>query len=469
MTIDAERRVLATIDQSFDRAIQDIRDAIRIPGVSKSGERLDEMAGWVADYLRSLGADVALHPGQVAPIIEGELRSPGAAYTLLFYTLYDVQPAEAGEWSSPPFSAEVVTDEQGSRRLIGRGAFNSKGPLVGFLAVVRAFQDAGVPLPVNIHFLIEGEEEIGSPSLEPHIRANLERFRRCDGAFLPYLGTNTKGETPIRLGFKGLGFIELSVTGGSWGGPAKHDVHAMHSGWLASPGWELISALSTLQTRDGRLTIDDLPAPRGPDEDDRRLLAQAARDLRPDTFLGELGAHRFKHEGDFEAQLTHFLFDPTLNLDGIWVGSTPPGTEPATHLANRASAILDLRFVPGMEVETTLNLIRKHLDRRGFEHIEMQVRSAYPSSKCSLREPVVQALIKACRKHSDHVTVFPIHAGGAPLYLFTEVIGIPYAFGGLGHGGRPHAPDEYLSVESMRDYFRCVTSFLFGLGEAVRC
>ena len=469
MTIDAERRVLSAIDESFDRAIDDIRDAIRIPGVSKSGERLEEMANFVADYLRSLGADVSLHPGKVAPIVEGELRSPGAAYTLLFYTLYDVQPADPDEWTSPPFSAEIVNDEQGQRRLIGRGAFNSKGPLIGFFAVVRAFQDAGVALPVNIHFLIEGEEEIASPSLEPHIRANLDRFRRCDGAFLPYLGTNTKGETPIRLGFKGLGFIEFSVAGGAWGGPAKHDVHAMHSGWLASPGWELIGALSTLQTRDGRLTIDDLPTPPGPDAEDRELIAQAARDLQPETFLKELGARRFKHEVDFETELTHFLFDPTLNLDGIWVGTTPPGTEPATHLATRASAILDIRFVPGMDIVATLDLIRKHLDRRGFGHVEMNVRSAYPPSKCSVREPIVQALINACRRHSDNVTVFPIHAGGAPLYLFTDVIGIPYAFGGLGHGGRPHAPDEYLLVDSMRDYFRSVTSFLFGLSGTGKC
>jgi acetylornithine deacetylase/succinyl-diaminopimelate desuccinylase-like protein len=469
MTTDAERRVLAAIDDTFDRAIEDIRAAIRIPGVSKSGEGLDEMAAFVARSLRDLGAEVSLFPGQVAPIVEGELRSPSARYTLLFYTLYDVQPADPAEWTSPPFAAEIVTDGPGTRRLVGRGAFNSKGPLVGFLAVVRAFRDAGVDLPVNIHFLIEGEEEIGSPSLEPHIRAHRERLRGCDGAFLPYFGTNTKGETPIRLGFKGLGFLELSVTGGGWGGPAKHDVHAMHAGWLASPGWELISALATLQTRDGRLTIDGLPEPPGPDEDDRELLAEAARDLRPETFLSELGAHRFKHGADFEAELRHFLFDPTLNVDGIWIGSTPPGVEPATHLATRASAILDLRFVPGMDVGITLDLIRNHLDRRGFGHVEMAIRSAYPASRCSSREPIVQALVASCRKHSDRVTVWPIHAGAAPLHLFTDVLGIPFAFGGLGHGGRPHAPDEYLSVESMRDYFRGVTSFLFALGKATGC
>ena len=140
----------------------------------------------------------------------------------------------------------------------------------------------------------------------PTSRANLDRFRRCDGAFLPYLGTNTKGETPIRLGFKGLGFIEFSVAGGAWGGPAKHDVHAMHSGWLASPGWELISR--ALDPADSRRTADDRRSADAArtDADDRELIAQAARDLQPDTFLRELGVSRFKHDEDFETELDAF-------------------------------------------------------------------------------------------------------------------------------------------------------------------
>jgi acetylornithine deacetylase/succinyl-diaminopimelate desuccinylase-like protein len=469
MTMNAESRVQAHLAAHFDRYIEDIRAAIRIPGISKTGERLAEMADWVVRYLRTVGAEARLVPGKVAPIIEGELLSPGARSTLLFYTLYDVQPANPSEWSSPPFEANIITDAGGCRRLIGRGAFNSKGPLVGFLAILKAFREAGASLPVNIVFLIEGEEEIGSPSLAPHIRANLKRLRRCDGALLPYLGTNSKGDTLIRLGFKGLGFLHLSVQGGPWGGPARNDVHAMHAGWLGSPAWELLTALASLQTRDGRLTIDDLSPPPGPDATDRALIAGAARELSAESFLAELGAVRFKLDGDFETQLTRFLFDPTLNLDGYWVGNTPLGTEPATHLLCRASAVLDLRFVPGMDVDRTIDLIRRHFDRRGFVHLQMEVRNAYPASKCSPDEPVVQALIAACRQHCDHVTIFPIHAGAAPLYLFTDVIGIPYAFGGLGHGGKPHVPDEYLLVDSMRDYFKSMTSFLFEFARRLAC
>jgi hypothetical protein len=84
-----------------------------------------------------------------------------------------------------------------------------------------------------------------------------------------------------------------------------------------------------------------------------------------------------------------------------------------------------------MSIAETERAIRSHLDARGFTHVQMRLRNAYPASKSEVEEPVVQALIAACRKHSQHVTVFPLHAGAAPLYLFSDVIGIPFAFGGL--------------------------------------
>jgi acetylornithine deacetylase/succinyl-diaminopimelate desuccinylase-like protein len=370
---------------------------------------------------------------------------------------------------APPFAADLVPDGRGGSQLVGRGAFNSKGPLVGFLAVLRAFREAGVPLPVNLRFLIEGEEEVGSPSLEPYLRANRDVLRGCDAAFIPYLGTTSQGDTPIRLGFKGLILLELSVEGGDWGGPVRHDIHAMHSAWIASPGWELVLALVSLRTREGRLTIDGLDGlVAGPDADDRQLIRAIASGFRPEAWLAELGAGRFMHDVGSEDLLTHLMFDPTLNVDAVFVGETRPGEEPATQMPRRAVAHLDLRLVPRMEVETTLQLLREHLDRRGFSHVGLRVKSAYPWSKSSPREPVVQALIAACRRHGGRVEVFPLHAGAAPMHLFGEVLGIPFAFGGLGHGGRSHAPNEFISVEGMRDFFRSMASFLFAFAETAR-
>jgi acetylornithine deacetylase/succinyl-diaminopimelate desuccinylase-like protein len=466
-----EEKVLAQLERGFASYLEDIRAAIRQPSVSRTGEGLLAMAEWVRAYLVRLGAETRLVPGRVAPIVEGALLAPGARPTLLFYDLYDVQPASPEGWIRPPFAADLVPDERGGTLLVGRGAFNSKGPLVGFLAVLRAFREAGVPLPVGIRFLIEGEEEIGSPSLEPYLRANREALRTCDAAFIPYLGTTAQGETPIRLGFKGLILLELSVEGGDWGGPAVHDVHAMHSAWIASPGWELLQALASLQTRQGRLAMDGLDAyVSGPDADDQLLIREIASGFRPEAWLAELGATRFMHDGSVEDLLTHLMFDPTLNIDALFLGDARPGEEPATQMPRRATAHVDLRLVPRMDVESTLRLLRAHLDRRGFSHVNLNVKSAYPWSKASPREPVVRALVAACRRHGGTVEVFPLHAGAAPMHLFGEVLGIPFAFGGLGHGGRSHAPNEFISAEGVRDFFRSMASFLFAFaGSADPC
>ena len=471
MSGDLEDRVLAQLDRGFTSYLEDIRTAVRQPSVSRTGEGLLAMADWVRAYLVRLGAEARLVPGQVAPIVEGELRSPGARRTLLFYDLYDVQPASPEGWIAPPFAADLMADDRGGTMLVGRGTFNSKGPLVGFLAVLRAFREAGVPLPVNVRFLIEGEEEIGSPSLAPYLCANRESLRSCDAAFIPYLGTTSQGETPIRLGFKGLILLELTVEGDDWGGPVRHDLHAMHSAWIGSPAWELLHALASLHTREGRLTVDGLDGSvSGPDADDRALIKEIAASFRPEAWLAELGARRFMHAGGAEDLLTHLMFDPTLNVDALFIGDTRPGEEPATQMPRRATAHVDLRLVPRMDVDTTLRLLREHLDRRGFGHVRLRVKCAYPWSKSSPREPVVQALVTACRRHGGKVEVFPLHAGAAPMHLFSDLLGLPFAFGGLGHGLHSHAPNEFISVEGMRDFFRSMVSFLYAFAETpARC
>jgi acetylornithine deacetylase/succinyl-diaminopimelate desuccinylase-like protein len=461
-TMEAEKRVLDQLEKGFPGYLEDIRAAIRQPSVSRTGEGIDAMVTWLISYLGTLGVEAHKVPGVRFPIIEGALSSAGALKTLLLYELYDVQPGDGAGWISPPFEAAVHPVQGGGNKIVGRGAFNSKGPLVGFLTVLRAFRDSGIALPVNIRFLIEGEEEIGSPSLESYVRRHLDQLKKCHAAFIPYMATNRQGRTQIRLGFKGLVLLEFSVEGGPWGGPVEHDLHAMHAAWVGSPAWQLLNALTGLQAEDGRLQIDGLdPFVTGPSEEDRDLLQKLGVSFDPDPWRAELGIRRFKYEGDPVGLLTHLMFDPTLNLQSLRIGENKPEEDPSTVLARRAVADADLRLVPDMEVDTTLGCLRAHLDRRGFEHVTVKVKSAYPWSKTSVREPVVQSLEAACRKHGGKVELFPLHAGAAPLYLFSKVLGIPFAFGGLGHGGLSHVANEYISVEGLQLFQRSMVSFLF--------
>ena len=113
-----------------------------------------------------------------------------------------------------------------------------------------------------------------------------------------------------------------------------------------------------------------------------------------------------------------------------------------------------------------------HLDRRGFAHVGITQRSAYPASRVDPDAPVARALLEACAAHATDLRVFPIHAGAAPMHLFSEVIGIPYAFGGVGHGAGAHGPDEYILVDDVLPFMRTVASFLHRFAErtiAARC
>ena len=155
--MEAEKQVLDQLEKGSAGYLEDVRAAIRQPSVSRTGEGIEAMATWLISYLGNLGAEARRAPGIQFPIIEGTLSSAGAVKTLLLYELYDVQPANETGWVSSPFEAVIHPVRGGGNKVVGRGAFNSKGPLVGFLTVLRAFRDAGIPLPVNVRFLSEGE------------------------------------------------------------------------------------------------------------------------------------------------------------------------------------------------------------------------------------------------------------------------------------------------------------------------
>ena len=135
---------------------------------------------------------------------------------------------------------------------------------------------------------------------------------------------------------------------------------------------------------------------------------------------------------------------------GIGGFDTGPGTK--TLLPHETTVKMDVRMVPNMDPDKVVQTIREHLERRGFGDIEMKVISKYPWSKVSVKEPVVQALIKAYRELGAEPAVYPLNIGAAPFYLFDRVLGVPYVFGGMGHGARQHSSNEYFSVQGLLDY-----------------
>jgi acetylornithine deacetylase/succinyl-diaminopimelate desuccinylase-like protein len=448
------------IDMQFPSHLEKTREFLRIRSVDGERQGLLDAAKWVNEYVEAAGGRSKLIDGNEAPIVLGKFDS-GKPKTLLVYGMYDVHPASDPDWVSPPFAAEIrALPEVGDFDLvIARGACNSKGPLAGFLNTLSAMRQLD-KLPVNLILTIEGEEESGSMSLDSFYRENKELLQ-ADAGFEPFwaeYGTDVNRPT-LSLGSKGVVTLELICRGGEWGGPVSGPVHSSVGAWLASPTWRLVKALGTLVGDDEEIMIegfhDDIV---GPSEEDEQLLRDLVVDFdEPETLDTMGGARRFKY-GLHGIDLLHkYLFSPSLSINLV------PQSEGET-IPPEARAKLTIRLVPDMDVDGTVRLVRQHLEKRGYEDIEVLKLDGYPWSRVSLKEGVVQSMIDAYHYHGCKPAIQPMLASATPYYLFSRVLGIPYTWGGLGRAGRSHSTNEFASVEGLRLFEKSVATFLYFFG-----
>ena len=318
----------------------------------------------------------------------------GAPTTLLIYMMYDVQPVEPAEWRSPPFEAAVVDHELG-RVLMGRGATNQKGPERAFLNALGAIRAVKGKLPVNLMFAVEGEEELGSPHYPEIVEKYEARLRTASGVFFPFNGQGANGDVGMFLGVKGIVSFELEERGGPRGGPTTAEIHGSYKAITDSPVWRLVQALATLTPKDG----NTIAVPgyydriRQPSMEEQRLL----NGLLPGWTVQEPGLRRAmgveRWIGGIKGQATQleYLFNTTLNIDGMWSGYTGPGMK--TILPHIATAKLDSRLVPDQTPDEALRLIRAHLDAQGFSDVVIRRLSGYPPAQSSVDAPLVRSAI----------------------------------------------------------------------------
>ncbi len=456
------QKLLAHLDAHFDAHLDRVRAYVRQPSISGEGRGMEAMAALVADSIRELGGTAEIVPTPGWPVVYGTIDA-GRPKTVLLYGMYDVQPVEGEEWMVPPFAGEVVDLPDFGPSVVARGVYNTKGPLAGLFNVLESIQSVEGRLPVNIKFVVEGEEELGSRNLPGFIEAYRERLR-ADATYFPFYCQNRHGKPLVWLGVKGIQYFEVACRGGAWGGPRTRGVHGSNAVWVGNPAWRLNRALATMMDDGERILIEgfyDDVAP--PSAEDEALIARLAQTFDPATELWMWDAERFKYDLQGADLLRRYLYDPTLNIDGIWGGTIGPGMK--TLLPHEVRAKMDVRLVPNMEPERIRERIRAHLRRIGRGDLEVHFYEGYPPAKTSVNEPVVQALIRTFRTLGHEPEVWPHLAGSAPFYLFRRVLHQPFATGGLGHGGRPHSPNEYATLEGMRLFERSVAGFLYAFAE----
>ncbi|MGH2764791.1 MAG: M20/M25/M40 family metallo-hydrolase [Actinomycetota bacterium] len=454
--------VVRLVDERFGTYLERIRELCRMPSVSGTGQGIRQMADRVAALIEESGGSAELVETPGHPVVLGELSGPAGAPRLVKYGMYDVQPAEEPDWSSPPFAAEVRELPGVGQAVVGRGVANSKGSLVAFFCALEALRDTG-GIPAGIAFMIEGEEELGSPNLPEVVRRRRDELNGDAGVDLDLYGEPGGESADLAMGCKGLLSFELVCEGGDWGGPRK-PLHSSEMAWIHSPVWPLVRALDSLVGPGQEPAVPALiEAARGPTEEDRLLLKELAGGFDREAHLAEARASRFRIEGSTPDLLEALIFRPTVNVDGLEAGYTGPGGK--TIIPSRARAVLDVRLVPDLEPEGAAAAIREHLDRHGLEHVELRMLDSYPWGKADPTSAVARAMRASYVAVGVRVLPFPMAPWCAPFYVFDRLLGIPWVTGGVGHSGGAHAPDEFASVDGLRRHIVAAAEFVLAFAE----
>jgi len=449
-------KVHARVDECFEDHLRNIQEYLRQPSVAITGEGIPETAEMTAQYIKDLGGWARVVPTKTHPLVIGGIKGASDA-TLLRYDMYDVQPPEPlDEWVSPPWAAEIKGD-----RIIARGASNNKGPLRAYFNALQAILDVEGELPCSFEFIIEGEEEIGSFALAEYMNDHQADFTHCAGldGWFAYQPTPTS-PPPLELGFKGCLFFEL-VAG------THEDLHSMVAALVDSPAWRLTWALSSLRGADDRVAVKgfyDHVVP--PTLEERTYLPKLASYL--DIPKDWAGIPTLRGEGarSREAMLEELFFAPSpINVQGLTAGWQ--GDWCKTIVPGEAVAKIDIRTVPRQDGQDLLDAIRRHLDERGFPDVKIRNVDITPWSRSTADAPVVQAAAQACRDFGHEPIFVPTDPGTSPSYLFTNnpPLRLPEFYGGLGHGGSIHAPNEYLLVESVRLFEKGTVNYLHHFAE----
>jgi acetylornithine deacetylase/succinyl-diaminopimelate desuccinylase-like protein len=436
------------IEANKDRFISEIQELCRQPSISAQNVGMKETADLVRARLDKLGAKTRLLPVKDSyPVVYGEIGE--GPRTLMIYDHYDVQPPEPLDlWESPPFAAEIRNG-----RLYARGVADNKGNLMSRIQAVEAWLATRGALPLKVKFVVEGEEEIGSPHL--HLVAEANRaLLAADGCLWESGYKDIDGHVTLTFGLKGICYVELEAHG------ANRDMHSAYATIVPNPAWRLVWALATLKSADDHILVDGLmDHVRQPMAKERAMLRRIPFD--EERYKASYGLKAFNRNlTGYKLQKKH-LFEPTCTICGMISGYTGPGSK--TVLPAVASVKLDFRLVPNLTPEIVMDLLRKHLDKRGFSDIIIRSVDGEMPALSPVDGRLAKASIAAARKvYGEKPSVQPLTAGSGPMYPLCQAAGIPTTSGGCGDAqSYVHAPNESVALDS---YFQAIRY----VGELIR-
>ena len=408
--------VFAYIDSHHEYFLEELRPLIEQKSISTRNEGVEECASILADMLRRYGlSNVAVYPTAGRPVVYGEIIEDPSYPTMLMYGHYDVQPAEPLEaWDTDPFKM-VIKDG----RMFCRGGSDNKAQFFAALMGMVSYRKVRGKLPINIKYLFEGEEEIGSIHLADFAREHKEMLKAdaciySDGCY------HENGKPILILGLKGSVYTEIIIRG------ANRDTHSMRNTCIPSPVWRMAELLASMRGEgdmDGKVLIEgfyDNVRPLTQLEIDTCAKIPVDEELLKESY-GIDGFVKCPGGGTYYHNL---MFEPGCNVNGLFAGYTGPGFKGV--IPNMITARVNFSLVPDMSMAEIREKIRKHVQKFG-DDIELRfIDGGFEPSRTPIDNKYVEICAKAVEDgFGEYPILFPGVGGAGPNYVFEDILGMP--------------------------------------------
>jgi acetylornithine deacetylase/succinyl-diaminopimelate desuccinylase-like protein len=450
---DNREKALAYAGENKENFLNDLIEIVRIPSVSTDSEHTDDMrraAEWLTQKLADLGMEnIEIFPTPKHPVVYADWLHAEGAPTVLVYGHYDVQPADPLDlWETPPFEPNQRGDN-----LHARGASDMKGQVVATLSAIESIVKNG-GMPVNLKFMIEGEEEIGSPSLVDFMEAHKDLLAAdfCLNADAGMLG---KELPSITYALRGLAYFELHVDGPS------HDLHSgLFGGAIRNPANVLMTLIAGMKDSDGHIQLPGFYDKVRPVDDDER--AELARlPMKDDFFLEQTGAPALWGEKGY-TPVEHVGARPTLDVNGMLSGFTGEGAK--TVLPATAMAKISMRLVPDQDPDTVYEQLVQYMEENAPEGVTWRIKIEHGGNpSISERDGIgVLAMAKALKEVYGVDPLFKREGGSIPVVAnMQDILNMESVLTGFGlPDDRIHSPNEkqdlpnwYRGIDALIHFF----------------
>ncbi|MDR4510087.1 MAG: M20/M25/M40 family metallo-hydrolase [Nitrososphaeraceae archaeon] len=409
-----------------------------------------------------LGYSPDLKNDAIPPIVYGEIRSKKNpdGKTILFYNHYDVQPEDPVDlWENKdPFSGKIH-----GNFIYGRGSSDDKGEIMTRIKAVEYLLKKYGDIPCNVKFLIEGEEEIGSP----HIKAFLNQYKEllhCDGVIWEFGYFDEKDRPLIILGVKGILYVEIVTKGG----PSR-DVHSSLASLIENPAWIMVNVLKNIRSDSGRILIPDWYREMRPFSNYEITILQE-QPFDEEFFKKEYGIDKFLNNlNGFEAK-KYYEGMPTCNISGLYSGFSGKGSK--TVLPNKAVAKIDFRLVPDMDPDLQFKRLCDHLEQCGFTQDMLEIKLVHktpPARNSSINNQFISVVEETAKNIFDTAIKCISSAATGPMYYFMNILDAPCVCIGSSYKyGKAHAPNEYARLDLLLKTTEYISAIIENFGKINR-